>query len=95
MYATEVVEHLLGAREGPLRIDDPGDRVESTEERREDGAVSQIRGAGREGQLAGVECRCRAARYFARKTVESARTGNRNDDRPAIHRDRSVPRRRP
>ena len=34
--------------------------------------------------------RCRPARYFARKTVDSARTGNKNEERPPIHREPSA-----
>ena len=53
--APEVVEHLLGAGEGPLRIHDPVDGPELTEEAGEGAAIGQIGGAAGEGQLAGVE----------------------------------------
>ena len=87
----EVVEHLLGAGEGPLRIHDPVDGPQLTEEAGEGVAIGQIGRATGEGELARRRRRvARPARYFARKTVDSARTGNRNDDRPAIHRERSA-----
>ena len=88
--ATEVGEHLLGAGEGPLRIHDPVDGPQLTEEAGEGVAIGQIGGAPAKVSWPASKARCRPARYFARKTVDSARTGNRNDDRPAIHRERSA-----
>ena len=51
----EIVEHLLGTGEGPLRIHDPVDGPQPTEEAGEGVAIGQIGGATREGQLARVE----------------------------------------
>ena len=48
---TEVVEDLHGAGEGPLRIHDPVDGPELTEESDEGAPIRQIGGARREGQL--------------------------------------------
>lgn len=52
---TQVVEHLLRAGEGPLRIYDPVDGPQPSEEDGEGMAIGEIRGAAGEGQLAGVE----------------------------------------
>ena len=52
---TEVVEHLLGTGEGPLRIHDPVDGSQLAEETGEGAPVGQICRATREGQLAGIE----------------------------------------
>ena len=87
--ASEVGEHLLGTGEGPLRVHDPVDGSELTEQAGEGVAIGQIGGAPAKVSLPASNARCRPARYFARKTVDSARTGNRKDDRPAIHRERS------
>ena len=51
----EILEHLLGAGEGPLRIHNPLDGPQLPEEDGEGVAIGEIRGAAREGQLAGVE----------------------------------------
>ena len=90
----EVVEHLLRTGEGPLRIHDPVDGSQLTEERVK--ARRSARSAVPPAKVSwpASNARCRPARYFARKTLDNARTGNRNDDRPAIHRARSWPTRR-
>ena len=56
-------------------------------------ASGQIGGARCEGEAGpSWKARRKAARYFARNTIDNARTGNRNDDRPVIHRDPSAAR---
>ena len=50
--APEVVEHLVGAGEGPFRIHDPVDGPKAPEQRREGVAIGQIGGAIGEAQLA-------------------------------------------
>ncbi len=52
---TQVVEHLLGAGEGLLRLHDPVDGPQPPEETGEGLAMGEIGGATSEGQLAGVE----------------------------------------
>ena len=91
----EVVEHLLGTGERPLRIDDPRRGAEVRHEGREARGVGERRRARGEGEGPSSKARRKPARYLARKTSESAFTGNRNDARPRIHRVRSGPRRRP
>ena len=63
----EVVEHLLGAGEGPLRMDDPVDGPQPTEEDGEGAAIGEIGGATGEGQLAGVERTLQAGEIFRAK----------------------------
>ena len=63
----EVVEHLLGAGEGPLRIHDPVDGPQLTEEAGEGAAIGQIGGAAGEGELAGVEGAAQAGEIFRAK----------------------------
>ena len=81
----EIVEHLFRAGEGPLRIHDPVDGPQLTKAIGESQTIGEIGGASREGELPASNARCRPARYFPRKTRDSARTGNRNVDRQAIH----------
>jgi hypothetical protein len=50
----KVLEHLSGAGEGALRIHDPVDRAQPTEEAAEGTAIGQRGGATGEGELAGI-----------------------------------------
>ena len=52
---TEVVEHLFGAREGPLGIDDPVDPAQAGEPLRAGAGLGQIGGAAGKGELPGVD----------------------------------------
>lgn len=88
---TEVLEHLLRAGEGALRIDDPGDSPELTEEAAEGAAIGQRSRAPQKVSWPASNAARKPATYFARNTVDSARTGNKNDDRPVIHFERPAP----
>ena len=68
----EVVEHLLGTGEGPLRIHDPVDGPQPTEEAGEGCAIGQIGGAPGEGQLARVECALQGRRDTSRERPSTA-----------------------
>ena len=50
--APEVLEHVFGAGEGALRLHDPVDRAQPTEEAGEGTTIDQWGGATREGELA-------------------------------------------
>ena len=63
----EVGEDLLWAGEGPLRIDDPVDGPELTEEGHEGVSIRQIGGAACEGQCAAVEGALQAGEIFRAK----------------------------
>lgn len=79
---TQVVEYRLGAGEGPLRIHDPIDSPELTEERDEATAIDQIGGARREGQVAAVKRAAQAVEVFRTKDA-GQRTHGKQERRSA------------
>jgi len=66
-HRVTVVKYLLGAGEGPLRIHDPVDGPQLTEEPGEGLAIGEIGGASREGPMAGVERTLQASQILRAK----------------------------
>ena len=79
---TQIVEHLRGAREGSLGIQHPVDGPQRPEEAGE--GVASARSAVPPAKVSwpASNARRRPVRYFARKTIDIARTGNKKADRP-------------
>ena len=71
----QVLEDLFGAGEGPLRIDAPVDGPQRTEKASEGLPIGQIRGAAREGQLAGVERALQPLKLFRTKDPREGADG--------------------
>ena len=72
--ATEIGEDLLGTGEGPLRVHDPIDVAQATEEAAERAAMGEACRARSTVSSRALYARWSAARDFARKTIDKART---------------------
>ena len=91
----EVLEHLLGASEGPLRIDDPVDGPELTEEATERAAAGQQVVPPAKVSWPASNARCRREVFRAKDDRERADGNTRNEvDRHIHRRDRAPTRRR-
>ncbi len=82
----EVVEHLRGAGERPLRIDHPRCSAEVRTKAAKPVASASDAVPAAKVRARSLKARRSPARYLPRKTCARAFTGNRKDARPRIHR---------